>query len=96
MANDKDMNKLAKPLDVIMAIFIVSSMVSGCATTSNKYSMDMTCPVCKKEMVHIVEKLKDAKIHCETCGSDISETGNEHYCTNCGSRIENFSVKVPF
>jgi len=96
MINTRDRNKIARPLTIVMAIFIISSMVSGCATTSNKYRLDITCPVCKKEMVHIVEKDKEGKIRCRTCGSNISEVGNEHYCENCGARIENFSVTVPF
>ena len=96
MINTRDRNKIARPLTIVMAIFIISSMVLGCATTSNRYNLDVTCPVCKKEMVHIVEKDGKGKILCETCGSEISKAGKEHYCPNCGARIEGFAVKVPF
>lgn len=84
-----------KGLFMMMIGFIISSMVLGCATTPDRDSLGLTCPICKKEMVHIIEKDKEGKIHCQTCKSEISP-GEEHYCPNCGARIEDFSVKVPF
>ena len=91
MIRDKNISKLF----VIMTVFIISSMLLGCATTPERDSLSLTCPVCKKEMVHILEKAEEGKINCKTCKSKLT-LGEAHRCQNCGARIEDFSVTLPF
>ncbi len=91
MIRDKNISKLF----VIMTVFIISSMLLGCATTPKRDSLKLTCPVCKKEMVHILEKTEEGNINCKTCKSELT-LGGEHRCQNCGARIEDFSVTLPF
>lgn len=91
MIRDKNINKLL----IAVTVFIISGMLLGCATTPDKSSLSLVCSVCKKEMVHVLEKTKDGKINCKTCDTDLT-LGGEHRCQNCGARIEDFSVRLPF
>jgi len=89
-------NRGIDKLSMMMVFFITAIINSGCAAVSYRDRPNFYCSVCKKKMIHIMEKDKQGKIHCKTCGSEISKTAKEHYCTNCGTRVEDFSIKVPF
>lgn len=89
-------NIIINKLFVVTIVFVISAMISGCATTlPDKDYLSLTCPVCKKENVHILEIADESNIRCKTCGSKISP-GEVHRCPNCGARIKDFSVTLPF
>ena len=94
MTKNSKQNKLIDPWIFMGVLFMI--VVPGCATVASKYNSVLHCTLCNKEMTHIVERDKGGKMFCKTCSSEISETGKEHYCTSCGTRIEDFSTKIPF
>ncbi len=88
-------NIIINKLLVVTIVFVISAMISGCATVPDRNSLSIVCSVCKKEMEHVLETSEEGKIHCKTCGSEIL-LGGEHRCVSCGARMKDFSVTLPF